>query len=90
MPVRKRKQLTCLTKAKYDIIVAKLNGTFDAPIKKRTLEQVKCLNLIRKRKDFTLDERGSLLCGGKQVLIKEDLPRFVKNTFLKNKGCGQR
>ncbi|KAL3892385.1 hypothetical protein ACJMK2_004595 [Sinanodonta woodiana] len=90
MSVRKRKQLACLTKAKCDIIVVKLNGTFDVPIKKRMFEQVKCLNVIRKRKDFTLDERGSLLCGVKQFLIKGDLPGFVKRTFLKNKGSGTR
>ncbi|KAH3819561.1 hypothetical protein DPMN_121300 [Dreissena polymorpha] len=46
--------------------------------------------MIRKRKDFELGDRGSLLCGGKQVLVKEDLPRFVEKMFMENKGCGAR
>ena len=90
MRLRKRKQLGCLSKSKYDIIVASLNGTFDVPVKDRTPEQNNCLAMIRKRKDFELGDRGSLLCGGKQVLVQEDLPGFVEKMFMKNKGCGAR
>ncbi|KAH3783153.1 hypothetical protein DPMN_161081 [Dreissena polymorpha] len=87
---RKRKQLGCLPRSKYDIIVRCLNGSFDVPVKKRTPEENNCLAMIRKRKDFELGDRGSLLCGGKQVLVKEDLPRFVEKMFMENKGCGAR
>lgn len=90
MSGRKRRQLGCLSKAKYDIIAAKLNGTFNVPVKKRTLEHAKCLALIRKRNDFHLDERGVLFCNGKQVIVVEDLPNVVENTFKENQGCGPR
>lgn len=90
MSGRKRKQLGCLPKAKYDIIVEKLNGLFNVPVKERTLEHVQCLTLIRRRNDFHLDERGVLFCHGKQVIVDEDLPNLVENIFKCNQGCGSR
>ena len=82
--------LSCITKDARDTIVSKLKGTFKVPIKQRTSTQKKALILIRRRKDFSLNENGKLVCHGKEVIVKEDLPKCVETVFKANHGCGAR
>ena len=85
----KQKSLTSIPKSRYDVIVAKLKGTFNVPVYQRTPDQKKALYLFRKRHDFVLNE-DQLLCHGKVVICEEDLPNHVKHVFKESHGCGPR
>lgn len=82
--------LGCIPKSRHDVILAKLKGEFKVPIKQRTLDEVKALNLFRKRNDFLLDGSGHLLCHGKKIIVQEELPGQVERVFNEIHGCGSR
>ena len=79
-----------MPRLRYNVIVAKLDGTFDVPLEKRTPDQQWALCLLRKRNDFTLDRKSDLHCHGKKVTIKEDLPEYVKKGLKDNHGSDSR
>ena len=82
--------LRCISKSKSDIIVSRLKGEFKVPVKLRSKEQIKALNLLHKRKDFSVHEDGRLTCDGKIVIVQEELLSYVERTFKENNGCGSR
>ncbi len=86
----KGKSLWCISKSKYDVIVAKIKGEFKIPIKWRTEDQISALCLFWKRKAFSVNKEGRLFCNGKMVIVEEELPHYVKKTFKDNDGCGAR
>lgn len=87
---KKQPALGRLSQQKYDIIKSKLDGGFKVPDKQQTKEQKQALNLLRKRKDFSIDTEGRLRCHEKIIIPAEKLTSEVKRLYEKSHGCGPR
>ena len=88
--VKRLKILGCMPRFGYNVIVVKLDGTFDVPLEKRTPDQQWALCWLRKRNYFTLDCKSEPHCHGKRVTNKEDIPEYVRKGLKDTHGCSLR
>lgn len=87
--LRNSRNLQTMTRSRYEAIVERLKGKFKVPRNQRTADQVKALNLMRKRNCFIFNN-GRLLCHGNRVIVKEELALYVERAFKENHECGSR
>ncbi|CAC5391452.1 unnamed protein product [Mytilus coruscus] len=80
------------SEAAYDAIFRTIEGTFDIPVKERTLEQNNAISTYYKRKDlYTIQgQPPRLYFDNKPVLKKDECPRLIKKQYTQEKGIGPR
>ncbi|CAC5407558.1 unnamed protein product [Mytilus coruscus] len=75
------------SEAAYDAIFRTIEGTFDIPVKERTLEQNNAISTYYKRKDlYTIQgQPPRLYFDNKPVLKKDECPRLIKKQYTQEK-----